>query len=162
MIMIHSCNKRLWYVNNFLIPELMAQGAKQEEIILWNDDDENGCLKSWVNACLWIERCQPLDAGIWHLQDDVLIVSDFVKRIAERPTQIVCNGYVCSGPPDDETKHIGYQHVSQYWMSFPCCYIPNKYIHGFVYWFYQDVLEAKKYADKVRAGLYDDFFSGNI
>ena len=159
VVMIHSCNKRLWYVRDFLIPDLSAQGA---ETILWNDDEGKGCLKSWVSSCLWICEHFPNGGGIWHLQDDVLIVSDFMDRIKEMPQDIVCNGFVYSDPANERLKTIcnktGIQKVNDYWFSFPCCYVPNKYIYGFVDWFYQDVLRAGKYANKVQAGLYDDFF----
>lgn len=156
MIIIHSCNKRLWYVKDFLLPALRQQGILNAK--LWNDDKGQGNLKSWMGACLWIREHMPIDGGVWHLQDDVLLASDFAKRIGDMPKDIVCNGYVCAGPPDDECRCVGFQKVPEYWMSFSCCYIPNRYIYGFVDWFYSDVLQTGKYAQKVQAGLYDDFF----
>lgn len=160
--MIHSCNKRLWYVRDFLIPDLVAQGFARENIIIWNDDEGIGCLKSWCKSCLWICEHMPINDGVWHLQDDILIASDFVARIKNMPKHIICNGFVYADSSNARLKNIcnktGLQTVKDYWFSFPCCYIPNKYIHGFIDWFYQDVLSTDKYISKVQAGLYDDFF----
>jgi len=103
-----------------------------------------------------------INDGVWHLQDDVLIASDFVARIKDMPKHIICNGFVYADQSNTRLKNIcsktGAQNVRDYWFSFPCCYIPNKYIHGFISWFHQDVLQAGKYVNKVKVGLYDDFF----
>jgi len=36
--MIHACPERIWYVNNYLVPELLNQGITTQDIIVWNDD----------------------------------------------------------------------------------------------------------------------------
>jgi len=35
--MIHSCNSRLWYVEQYLIPSMIKQNIPREDIILFND-----------------------------------------------------------------------------------------------------------------------------
>ena len=45
-IIIHACEKRMWYVNNFIIPQLNEQGIKNKDILVWNDKLEVGCLDS--------------------------------------------------------------------------------------------------------------------
>ena len=48
--MIHSCDKRLWYVNEYLIPSMKEQGIKNEDIIIWNDDKHHGNLGSYIDS----------------------------------------------------------------------------------------------------------------
>ena len=40
--MIHLTPKREWYVNEYLIPSMIKQGIKREDIIKWNDDKGYG------------------------------------------------------------------------------------------------------------------------
>ena len=44
-ILIHACPQRMWYVEEFLVPELRAQGA--ENIEIWCDS-----VKNYAQICL--------------------------------------------------------------------------------------------------------------
>ena len=98
-IMIHSCNKRIEYVNNYLVPSLIKQGAN--DIIVFNDDHNEGCLKQWVSSCK-----KSLDfPAAWHLQDDVVICDDFYQRIKQlEGVDKIINGFVCAKHNPSEYK----------------------------------------------------------
>lgn len=90
--MIHSCNKRIWYVKKYLIPSMIEQGITLESIILWNDYLSVGNQQSWYNACVYIKNNEPKHNGMWHIQDDVLLCKKFYKRTKNVPnnTNIRC------------------------------------------------------------------------
>ena len=67
LYMIHSCNSRLWYVNRYLIPDMLAQGITLENIILFNDFLSVGNQMAFYNSCLYIKNNLPLSEGVWHL-----------------------------------------------------------------------------------------------
>ena len=50
-ILIHACLKRNWYVYKHLIPSLLTQGIREDEVHVWIDIANEGNLKSWVNSC---------------------------------------------------------------------------------------------------------------
>ena len=75
--MIHACNSRLWYVQEYLVPSMLNQGIEQDDIILYVDENSVGNLASCINSFLAL----PDDnKGVWHLQDDVIISRDFKER----------------------------------------------------------------------------------
>lgn len=148
MYMIHTCPKRKWYVDEFLIPSMTEQGISRDSIIVSNDEDGDGCLVSFVNS--W--RKLPEEGGTWHLQDDVIISADFRRMTEAYDDGIVCgfcNSYA-SYPGD-----IGYVPVDRMWYSFPCIRIPNDILKDFVLWFvtpevrykYKSHILAKKHVD---------------
>ncbi len=159
-IIIHSCNKRLWYVKERIIPTLLEQGFPKEKIHIWNDVNNMGCLRSFLLSAVHCSYDFPNCVGFWHLQDDVLLSKDFVKRITsgEFDYTIVNNGYVCKQFNPAEVGCVGVQDVAKYWMSFPCVYIPNEVLKGFVKWFEREVIGVGKYKKYYEANKYDDFF----
>ena len=46
--MIHAAPPRMWYVEDFLIPSMTAQGIQDEEITIWNDEKMEGNLPSFL------------------------------------------------------------------------------------------------------------------
>ena len=38
--LIHACNKRFWYVKEYLIPSMMLQGIPAENIFVYRDYNE--------------------------------------------------------------------------------------------------------------------------
>ena len=48
--MIHACPQRMWYVNDYLLPSLKAQGIPEEEIAIWNDTEGKGTLFSCLES----------------------------------------------------------------------------------------------------------------
>lgn len=79
--MIHACPKRMWYVSDYLIPSMLAQGIDKGNIIVWNDIDGVGNLASCLAS---FASCQE-EGETWHLQDDVVICHDFAERTASAP-----------------------------------------------------------------------------
>lgn len=157
--MIHSCNKRLWYVEEYLIPSMVRQGIPREDIIVWNDNDNIGCLKSWYNSCLYIKENEDLELGMWHLQDDVCICKDFYTRTKEVPNNInIRCGFVTSKFNPNGKWNKGLQPIGLGWMSFPCIYIPNKYMSEFLFWFDTTVIKDGKFKKQYDTGKMDDFF----
>lgn len=118
-ILIHACPERMWFVNEFLLPELAAQGAEAPEV--YNDAQRRGnlaaCMSSFA-ACFG-------DGDTWHLQDDVWPARDFVQRIKDLETVdgILC-GFVneIAGP---DANLVGKQKAADLWYSFPCIRIPD-------------------------------------
>ena len=153
---VRSCNKRLWYVKQFLIPDLIENGISEDDIIHINDDNQEGCLSNWLRACrTQLEEC---DGGAWHLQDDVLIASNFSEVAGSVPTDIVCNGFVTKDFNPKEIYDIGIVPVQKYWCSFPCIYVPDVLIAEFLDWYHQKIVVEGKYRKYVEMRRYDDRF----
>ena len=98
--MIHACPKRMWYVGDYLIPSMLAQGIDKGNIIVWNDIDGVGNLASCLAS---FASCQE-EGETWHLQDDVVICHDFAERTASAPKGVVCG--FCVGRYEDATAGI--------------------------------------------------------
>ena len=134
--MIHSCNSRLWYVNRYLIPDMLAQGIPLESIILFNDFLAEGNQKAFYNSCVYIKNNLSPSEGIWHLTDDVIVSYDFYHRTSRVPNNLnIRCGFVTNAFNPRNKKYTGTQPFSKVWRSFPCIYIPNKYLAEFVDWY---------------------------
>lgn len=127
-ILIHACPKRLWYVNGFLVPQLLAQGA--EEIEIWNDADGLGNL----HACMESFRSRRGAGGTWHIQDDVLPCRDFVSR-CEKNDDGVVSGFCCDVFGDDPLSS-GRVYAASLWHSFQCIRIPDEYARECAEWYF--------------------------
>ena len=156
--MIHSCNSRLWYVSNFLIPSLKEQGITESDIVLWNDYNSDGNLMSFVNSAYWVKNNFPVNCGTWHLQDDVLISSTFADRVRRMPNNMICNGYRTKTNVPDSMDSIGFQSVDKYWNSFQCVYIPNAYMNEFTRWFHEEIIVKQRCPKKLSENKHDDYF----
>lgn len=149
--MIHMCPQREWYVNDFLIPSLLEQGIKSSDIVTYNDTEQRGNLESCMRAFL---KCGDYDdEGVWHLQDDVCICSDFKERTERYDEGIVC-GYCFND--DDRKRFIGRVKPNKMWFSFPCIRIPTKIAVECGKWFYQSAINHPDFRMVVRAKKYDD------
>ena len=143
--MIHACNKRLWYVKDYLIPSMIEQGIKEDNIILWLDRENLGNLESCVRS---FESVSDTNDGIWHLQDDIILGSNFKEKTEKLNTGLVC-GFCCEY--DQNVNNSGEVRVIDMWYSFPCIRIPNVYALEFSKWFRQNEnsnFEVKYLADK--------------
>ena len=125
--MIHTCPKRKWYIDEFLIPSMTEQGIPHNDITVYNDVDEDGCLMAFMNSWKWLK-----DGGTWHLQDDIIISSDFKCKTRAYDEGIVC-GFVNSY--SDYIYETGYTTVEKMWYSMPCIRIPNDILKEMVIWF---------------------------
>ena len=125
-ILIHACPQRMWYVEDFLVPALEAQGADHIEI--WNDTEKAGNLA----ACLESFATRKGDGGTWHIQDDVLPCRDFVKRCNALDDGLVY-GFCCRNF-DDRLDACGEVYMEDAWHSFQCVRIPNAYARECASW----------------------------
>lgn len=142
-IIIHTYPKRLWYVNNFLVPSLQAQGLYDITII--NDRYHIGNLNAFIMSLK-----EAPDA--WHLQDDVLICKDFAKRI-QGVKRLSCGFYA----KDFEEGEImeGSTDIKNMWFSFPCLFIPGKLAREFYNWFKSEE-KSEDFKRMIQSGKMDD------
>ena len=131
--MIHCCNQRRWYVDGFLVPSMIKQGIKEDDIYVYQDTKREGNLVSWVVSChvayeMWGKQ------NVWHLQDDVIICSDFKKRteeLEEKDLGIIC-AFTCKY---DDGRGPGEANAENHmWYSFPCIRIDSELSKNFANW----------------------------
>ena len=149
--LIHAYPSRMWYVNDFIVPSLLAQGIAKEDISIWNDEEHKGNLFAFIDS---LKALQNEPGGTWHLQDDIVICRDFKKLTEENDEGIVC-GYCCIN--FQLGVKAGVVPAKEQWYSFPCIRIPNEMISGFLEWFANNHLRAN-YARYTREKKFDDFF----
>lgn len=130
--MIHACPQRMWYVNEFLLPSMYAQGIKESEIFVWNDSEQIGNFKSFAASMKYVRDNQPDDACIWHIQDDVILSADF-KTIADG-INCMAYGFAARRFDKDTWQNTGYHIPTESWGSFQCVCIPNSYAREFIFW----------------------------
>lgn len=148
--MIHACPDRMWYVEQFLIPSMLKQGIKHEDIKVHNDDKHEGNLRACMNAFLEVEG----DTGTWHLQDDVCICKNFREQ-----TETYDNGLVCafSSAMYDGEGNIGVVERGRMWFSFPCIRIPNDYARECGEWVLKYIIGNPVYRGYWEKGVNDDW-----
>lgn len=132
--MIHTCPKRKWYVDKYLIPSMLEQGIKFEDITIYSDDKKDGHLVAFLKSCEQLSG-----SGTWHLQDDIIISSLFRTQTEAYDDGVVCgfcNNY-------SKYKDSGYVSVSKMWYSMPCIRIPDFMMRGFLDWFKQDAIQER-------------------
>lgn len=128
-VVIHACPPRMWYVEEFMLPALRAQGADRIEI--WNDTAGRGNLL----ACMDCFAARPEgDGGAWHIQDDVLICRDFVERCRANDRGVVY-GFACEYFLDDPGQ-TGRVYVPDAWHSFQCVRIPDAWARECAAWYF--------------------------
>lgn len=149
--MIHTYPSRLWYVEEFLVPSMIAQGIEEEKIIIWNDTEGLGNLRATMKSFSEI----PMDdQGTWHLQDDVIISKNFKKLTELHNDGIVCGfcSHYSTGRPE------GRVNIRNMWYSFPCIRIPNNMARECSKWFYHSAINDPKYKNWVESKKHDDEF----
>lgn len=149
--LIHACTDRLWYVQDYLIPSMKAQGICDHNIAIYLDENNEGCLESCMKAFLSV----PIDnEGTWHLQDDVIVCSDFKERTEELGSERIVCGFCYEN--DDRKKFVGKVSIKHLWYSFPCVKIPNKIARGCADWYFRYAKYAREYNTWVKLRKYDD------
>ena len=149
--MIHTYPKRLWYVEQYLVPSMVQQGIDNSQIIIYNDTKGLGNLKACMDAFL---KVPDDDKGTWHLQDDVIICKDFKERTEEFDDGVVC-GF--SSNKYDGFGNIGPVERKYLWFSFPCIRIPNKYARECSEWITRYIIGNPIYAKYWQKGVNDDW-----
>lgn len=123
--LIHTCTKRLWYVERYLVPSMKEQGITDNEIKLYVDTDGDGLLTSYLKSYKYTE-----DKDTWHLQDDIIISSHFKEQAEKQRTQTVICGF-CNG---FSTGKPGRVNLYNMWYSMPCIKIPGILFKEFIQW----------------------------
>lgn len=148
--LIHACPKRMWYVQDYLVPSMKEQGINQDNIEIFEDKDKLGNLV----ACLTSFNALPETGNTWHLQDDVVISKWFRER-TEQYNEGIVNGF-CS--KYCKTKPAGKVTPPNMWYSFPCTHIPNELAHEFIHWFYTKAVNVPRYRNWIDQNKFDDEF----
>lgn len=151
--MIHTCNDRRWYVNKFLISSMLEQGIQKDEIMVMVDTQKEGILLSTMKSFDWVGRTQDWDGIMWHLQDDVIISSDFKEQTDKLYGDIICG--FCSFY--DKSKRYGLVGASEMWYSFPCIGIKNFVAKEVAKWFFEDVIYNSEYKDMIDSKKHVDY-----
>ena len=158
--MIHSCNSRQWYVDKFLVPSMLEQGIKEEDIYVYQDKECKGNLKAFIESGKKAVELWGLEELVWHLQDDVLIASYF----KDQTEGLITNSYltymfICGFTTDyDDKRPAGPGFVEKdMWYSFPCIMIPNEIMNKFTAWYDVWVERDPQYGFWVRQRKGDDF-----
>lgn len=148
--MVHASPERMWYVNDYLLPSLKQHGIHAD---VWNDSEGKGNLFSTMES---FANCGKQEGATWHLQDDVIICSDFGERIKQNADGVVC-GFASQnfGP---SMHYRGWVPVLFMWYSFQCIRIPNELAKEFTEWFYEDAMHRTRYSPQVVDRKHDDWF----
>lgn len=150
--LIHACPKRMWYVEGYLIPSMLEQGIKKEDIRVYNDEKHEGNLRSCLNAFLSCEG----NGGTWHLQDDVCLSRDFRRRTEENDKGLVC-GFSTTFYDGDIEKKKGVVDRKDMWFSFPCIRIPNEMARECAEWVDKFIIGNPVYERFWKDGVNDDW-----
>ena len=147
--MIHAVPKRMWYVEEYLIPSMLAQGINRTDIRIHNDVNHEGNLRACMNA---FNEVDEEAEGTWHLQDDVIISHDFKAMTEKYDDGIVC-GFKSMYDGD---LHSGKVRVYDMWFSFLCIRIPNKIARECSDWCLQYIVGNPVYREWWELGVNDD------
>lgn len=152
-VMIHACPQRMWYVEEHLVPSLAAQGIQGEDLLIWNDTEGHGNQLSWFESCRFLAA---VPGGTWHLQDDVLISSDFRQRCEASDEGIVA-GFGCEsfGP---NIRMTGIRPAVWLFHSFQCLRLPNRLAGEHAKWYFEDARHRRELREWVLSGKKDDSF----
>ena len=149
--MIHSCLQRQWYVEKHLLPSMLEQGIDPHNIIVWEDIENIGCLRSFISSIKFLVESDEI--GMWHLQDDI-ILSPFFKLITER---IPLGDIVCGFCPSiNEDDSYGRVDVEKMWYSFPCIFIPSFVAEDFYDWYLNDAEKDPMCKHWISENKFDD------
>lgn len=149
--LIHACPQRIWYVDEFLIPSMLAQGIDRNNITVYNDIKKEGNLRACMSAFLAVDDN---NLGTWHLQDDIIICKNF-KQL----TELYDDGFVAgfSSAMYDGPGRVGPVHIQDMWFSFPCIRIPNKAARGCSEWVTKYIIGNPAYKQYWENGVNDDW-----
>lgn len=157
--LIHTCLDREWYVRGYLIPDMIEQGIDEKNIEVWLDKNRDGCLLSCMKC---FQYCGTKSGGRWHLQDDVLIASNF-REMTEKYDEGVVTGFMRKAW-QTLTPAAGRVPAVYLWNSFQCIRIPDSVAGECASWFFSDAAYRDTYKEFVERNngddsLFFDFFT---
>jgi hypothetical protein len=156
-LLIHASPERLWYVEGFLIPELLRQGLREDEVEVWLDGrhgERRGNLLSCMDS--FAARKGEGAEGTWHIQDDVLPCRDFVQRCQAHDDGVVY-GFCCEQFRDDPAQ-TGFVYPADMWHSFQGLRIPDELARECAAWFFEYASLEPMYYENTKTGKMDDSF----
>lgn len=148
--LIHTCNDRNWYVNEYLIPSMVEQGIDRNNIDIYLDKNNEGCLVSCMKAFSSVIS----DGHTWHLQDDVIICSDFKERTEKEYEESIVCGYCYE--KDGRKDYVGRVNPKEMWYSFPCIRISNRVARSCARWYFNYAQFQRCYQIWIKMKKYDD------
>lgn len=151
--LIHAYPKRMWYVNDYIIPSMLKQGINREDISIYNDEKGEGNLRACMNAFASVPDDE---VGTWHLQDDICISHDFKQRTEWYDNGLVCGFSSLTYDGDIEYKK-GAVRRDDMWFSFPCIRIPNKWARECSEWVLKYIIGNPVYKQYWETGRNDDW-----
>ena len=150
--LIHACPKRIWYVEQYLVPSMIEQGIAEENIRVYNDTAKEGNLRACMRA---FASCES-NGGTWHLQDDVVICRDFKERTEELDRGIIC-GFSSEMYDGSSHEKMGTVPRNKMWFSFPCIRIPNHVARECAKWAFECIIGNPVYERYWKNGVNDDW-----
>lgn len=150
--MIHAYPKRMWYVEEYLIPSMLSQGIDRNNIVVYNDSNGKGNLRACMDA---FGQCLGA-GGTWHLQDDVCICKDFKERTEWYDYGLVC-GFSSALYDGSSKEKQGAVRRSNMWFSFPCIRIPNQWARECSEWVSEYIIGNPVYRHYWQGGSNDDW-----
>lgn len=148
--LIHSCNDRYWYVEKYLIPSMLEQGISMDDILVYRDVNNDGCLESFIKSIDMLSD----DGDTWHLQDDVVICEDFKQRTEKEYRSFLVCGF--SSRYDRNLESGLFHHLELIWFSFPCIRITNMIVKHFAIWFRSYISDDARFNSWVESKKHDD------
>lgn len=151
----------MWYVEGYLVPKLRSQGIRAKDIVVWNDTEGKGNLRSCMEAFAWC-GAHPVKEGTWHLQDDVIPCHDFKGR-TKGAEGVVC-GFRAKLLRGRRRMELGRCYAGgtvkpeNMWWSFQCIHIPDALAGECALWFCETAARDAAGSEFLRKGTGDDWF----
>lgn len=123
--MIHTNHSRRWYVDDYLIQSMIAQGIDESNISVWDG--------SFEDSMKWISENECYMDGTWHLTDNIVIGSRFKSITDANRVGVVC-GFCNEKMDAANINMIGIVPIAFSWKSQQCIRIPNEYAYEYGEW----------------------------
>lgn len=146
-VVIHTYPSRLWYVENYIVPDLKSQGDLDIEIL--NDSKRKGNLFATMESF----RDMTDKGSTWHIQDDILLSDTFRERAESISEEYPVACGFCSEYDKLYAKEVTHKNM---WYSFPCIRIRNSIARECAEWFYSTAVHMDKYKSYLKLRKFDD------
>ena len=130
---------------------MIEQGIPPDNIEVWMDRNHDGNLLSCMKC---FQEYGKRGSGRWHMQDDVVISSDF-KEKTEQYDEGVVTGFMRNEWQSLFPKE-GRVPAVYMWNSFQCIRIPDKIVGECAEWFFTDAMYRDQYKEAVEINKMDD------
>ena len=130
---------------------MIEQGIPPDNIEVWMDRNHAGNLLSCMKC---FQEYGKHGSGRWHMQDDVVISSDF-KEKTEQYDEGVVTGFMRNEWQSLFPKE-GRVPAVYMWNSFQCIRIPDKIVGECAEWFFTDAMYRDQYKEAVEINKMDD------